>query len=478
MGQEIDQQNFSKKDFARYEQLLRRETGLLGRYFREDRLNHGGHVAGFELEAWLVGKDWRPVPINEPYLARLETDQVSPELSRFNIELNGEPRAIEGNFLSRLHSSLQDNWDYCRGVAVREFGADLVMIGILPSLGDEHLTLENMSAMVRYRALNEQVMRIRKGRPLHLDINGREHLVSEHHDVMLESATTSFQVHLQVDPTEAVRFYNASIIASAATVAVSANSPYLFGKDLWDETRIPLFEQSVDIGGINGAARGPLHRVSFGSDYVRESLMECFRENSEHFPVLLPISYDSEPEQFNHLRLHNGTIWRWNRPLIGFDEDDQVHLRIEHRVIPSGPTVVDMIANAALYYGLVHSLASMQEGPETRLPFHLARDNFYKAAKNGLRAQVNWFDGKKGNLGLLLREELIPLARSGLERMDVSNEDIRTYLGIIQQRVETGRNGAAWQRAWVESHGRDMQALTAAYHEQQETGSPVHEWNE
>ena len=208
-----------------------------------------------------------------------------------------------------------------------------------------------------------------------------------HLDVMLESATTSFQIHFQVPLDLAVRVYNASIIASAPMVAISANSPFMFNKDLWSETRIRLFEQSVEVGGYEDGSHGPMRRVTFGSGYARESLYECFFENLEHYPVLLPTLFDDEVEELSHLRLHNGTLWRWNRPLIGVDNGDY-SLRIEHRVVPAGPSIIDAVANAAFYYGLTYELSFMEQAPEQQMGFDRARDNFYNAARLGLDSQI------------------------------------------------------------------------------------------
>ncbi len=476
MGQEIRSAHFTGRDFARFQRSLCAETELLRQWFSQQRFAAGGSVAGFELEAWLVDGDYSPAPINEAFLERVSSNWVTPELARFNVELNGQPQCLRGDALRVLHDELSRNWNDCCRVA-GELDADLVMIGILPSVREQQLTLANMSGLRRYRALNDQVFRLRHGKPLHLDIVGREHLRTTHYDVMLESATTSFQIHLQVEPATAVRFYNASLIVSAATVAVSANSPYLFGADLWDETRIPLFEQAVELGGFGDAAHGPLRRVSFGTGYARESLMECYLENAEHFPVLLPMTFDTAPEQMSHVCLHNGTIWRWNRPLIGFEDDGRPHVRIEHRVVAGGPTVLDMIANTAFYYGLVHYLARMPTRPEDDIAFALARDNFYAAARFGLQATITWLDGKKASLRTLVLEQLLPLARIGLQTLELDADDIRCYLGIIEDRVRSGQNGSAWQRAYVESHGRDMQSLAAAYTERQHSGVPVHQWS-
>ncbi len=476
MGQEVSVSHFRKEDFERFARHLQEESALLQQLFDEGGLSSRHGSGGFELEAWLVDGAGYPAPINETYLAMLGDEALfSPELSRFNVELNSTPLQVAGDALACMHRELQQNWNHCRQVA-QQLDADLVMVGILPTVGDEMLTLAQMSAMERYRALNEQVLRLRQGRPLQLDIQGVEHLHTEHQDVMLEAATTSFQLHLQVDWHRAVRYYNAMQILAAPMVAVSANSPLLFGKRLWQETRIPLFEQAVAVGGIAGAAFGPLKRVSFGTGYARHSLMEVFAENCNHFPLLLPVTMDESPSTFSHLRLHNGTIWRWNRPLIGFDADGMPHLRIEHRVMPAGPTVLDTIANAAFFFGLVHALAEQAEAPEMQLDFSAARDNFYQAARYGMAASVEWLGGRRGRLGELL-PALVPLAAQGLRRQGCDEADIESYLGVISGRLESGQTGAAWQLGWLERHGGEMSGLVAAYRERQDSGEPVHRWS-
>ena len=476
MGQEIDQHHFKKQDFAQFQQRLEQETQLLSEWFKNRTFAHDELTGGFELEAWLIDKDFRPAPVNEEYLKALDDPLAVPELARFNFEVNSTPQVLHGNAFKRMEMELNQTWQRCTEVASKK-NLGILMTGILPTVRDSDLTLENMSLMTRYKALNEQVMRIRKGKPLKLDVNGREHLVTEHHDVMLESAATSFQLHLQVPLERAVNAYNTSIILSAPMVAVSANSPYLFGRDLWDETRIPLFEQAVQAGGIAGAAFGPTRRVSFGMDFARSSLFECFSENLEHFPVLLPIRFENPPEAMSHLMLHNGTIWRWNRPLIGFDKNGVPHVRIEHRVTPSGPSVIDLIANAVFFFGLEnfynHSSRNSLAG---KMSFAEARDNFYNAARLGLDATFVW-SGKKIPVLTLLREELLPNARTGLQALEIAADDIDEYLGIIEARVKKACNGAVWQRQYVEKYGRDMRALTEAYYEKQKTGQPVHEWN-
>lgn len=476
MGQEIEQSHFSSGDFRAYAECLRKETELLGDWFRQAMFSVRDRMGGFELEAWLVDSKARPAPVNDVFLRRLDNPMVVPELARFNVELNDHPQHLWGSALSRFEASLGSTWGKCMQVAA-ELDTRLMMIGILPTVEEAELTQANMSDLKRYRALNEQVLRLRGGRPLELDIHGKEHLKTSHKSVMLEAATTSFQLHLKVHPEHAARAYNVSQIISAPMVAASANSPYLFGHDLWDETRIPLFEQSVSVGGIDGASHGPMRRVTFGSGYVRESVYECFQENHQHYPILLPMHFNDSVEQMSHLRLHNGTVWRWNRPLIGFDYDGIPHLRIEHRVVPGGPTVVDVIANAALFFGLIRGLYPMGKQLQADIPFPQARDNFYAAARHGLNAHVTWSGGHKGTVRSLILEQLLPVARDGLESLEIDSVDIDRYLGIIEARVNNSATGAAWQRAYVARHAAGMGELTEAYLHRQQQGRPVHEWD-
>ena len=470
MGQEIDASRFTQSDFDTFGLRLREETDLLESWFRDGVLPSTEKFGGFELEACLVGSDLGPAPIIEPFLERLADPLVVPELATFNAEINGTPQRLQGAAMSRLAAELEATWERC-GRAASELHARLAMIGILPTVRPEHLAMSNMSPLKRYRALNEQILHLRHGRPLTLKIQGKDHLFLEPRDVMMESAATSFQIHLKVAPEEATRIYNWSKVLAAPMVAVSANSPFLFGYDLWEESRIPLFEQAVSVGGSFFC-----ERVTFGLRYAEDSVLECFRANLDRFPVLLPQIMDEPPERLAHLRLHNGTVWRWNRPLIGFDDSGAPHLRIEHRVVPAGPTVSDSIANAALYFGAVQSLAGETESAERRLPFIVAKSNFYNAARDGLGTELVWLDGRSSTLHQVLTDDLLPRARQGLTELGIDASEIDLWLGIIEGRLQTGQTGSRWQRAWVQRYGRDPTALTAAYLERQQSGRPAHEW--
>ena len=469
MGQEIESSEFTEADMERFKQQLQAETALLKTHFEQSSFADYGNRAGFELEAWLLDNTNHAAPDNEAFLARLNDADVVSELATFNFELNGDPLALKNNALERMYEGLLRSWRRCAEVAA-ERNEKILLIGILPHLRESDLCMENMSHMSRYEALNKQVLKMRNYEPLHLQISGRDELDILKYDVMLEAATTSFQVHFQIPLERAVEVFNASLICSAPVVAISANSPYLFGKDLWDETRIPLFEQSVEVGDPNR------RRVCFGYGYLKDSLFECFEENLRDYPALLPLVNDAPPATLSHLRFHNGTIWRWNRPLIDFDTSNQPHLRIEHRVIPSGPTIRDGFANAAFYYGLVHGLTQKYPELPDEIVFDQAKTNFYDCARYGLDASVTWIGGKSILVRELILDELIPVATEGLQELGVAQDSINEWLGIIRQRAENGQNGAKWQRSWVEKYGHDMTAMVNRYYDLQQSETPIHEW--
>jgi len=476
MGEEIQYSRFNKTDHVRFEKKLHNETDLLKQWFDGHAFSKKELVAGYELEAWLLDNKMQPCPENDAFLKQANNDLLTLELARFNVELNVLPESFNPDLFQHFDHQLSELWAHCQQ-STQALSANILGIGILPTLQNKHLTLDNISSLGRYRALNEQVLQQRHGQTIKLSINGNEHLQVEHQDVMLEAAATSLQIHLQVPQDLAVRYYNASIALSAPMVAMSENSPFLFGKQLWQETRIPVFEQAVATGGLGGAANGPTHRVSFGSDYAQHSLFECFQENIEHYPVLLPVEYHTKLAQVRHLRLHNGTIWRWNRPLIGFDDDTCPHLRIEHRVMAAAPSNIDNIANMAFYYGLVEFYARHETPVESLISFSDAKDNFYLAAQHGLKHRVLWTDKKHHTLKNLILNDLLAQAEIGLAKLGISDSQSKKYLGIIEKRVTSGQTGSQWQRQFADKHHKNMRLLTQTYFNNQQSGHPIHEWD-
>ncbi len=475
MGQEISRTHFSEADFQQFAGKLAEETASLQSFARAGGFADARYVAGFELEAWLLDHAGHPNPVNEAYLRALNDPLVVPELSRFNVELNAPPAEMGAGVLAAMEESLLTTWDNCQQVA---HGMDtvLAMIGILPTIRNEDLCLANMSVMKRYDVLNAQVLQQRGGAPIRIDIEGVDQLHLSRPDVMLEAATTSFQLHLQVPFEQAGRTYNAALISCAPLLAAAVNSPLLFGRRLWQETRVPLFEQAVELGGYQGLAETSVRRVSFGRGYVAHSLLELFEENLEHYPVLLPMPQTEPPARYPHLRLHNGAIWRWVRPLIGFDANGLAHVRLEQRVLPSGPSVLDMVANAALFFGLVHALARQPQAAAAGLPFADARANFYAAARHGLQAELTWLDGRRHSARELVLQIVLPLARQGLRDFGLPDAEIEHYLGVVETRVRSGQTGAAWQLQRLAQVGGDVHRMMDDYLDNQRSGSPVHEW--
>ncbi|HEX8841362.1 MAG TPA: hypothetical protein VF757_03590, partial [Sphingomicrobium sp.] len=444
---------------------------LLRETFAAGQCSNAGPFIGVELEVWLIDHNFFPAPHNQSFLERLGDPSVVAELSQFNIEINAPVERLQGRGLQRMHAHLSETMRRCAANAHDDVDT-VIAIGTLPTLRQQDLSLEAMTPSHRYSALNREAMRLRGGMPLNIDIDcaspGADHFLACFRDVMLEAASTSFQLHLQVPPSVISRTYNASVILSAPLVAIAANSPFLFGQPLWKETRIAIFEQSLQ------QTHGP-ERVTLGDAYVGEDITELFEENSTDYPILLPIDPGDPLRRYSCLRLQNGTIWRWVRPIVGFDQDGTPHIRIEQRVLPAGPSVSDMMANAALYFGAVHMVAGALDDTEAALPFALARENFYAAARRGLDAEIHWLSGSAKRPIRDVVKEIVPLAAEGLAAQGMDDDLIDHYLDIISCRLACGRNGAEWQLAHFDRNG-DLHKLTAAYVENQRTGRPVHEW--
>lgn len=467
MGEEISTAHFEERDFAEFQQRLVEELALLRTWQREDNYQFDELTTGLELEAWLLDSQGNPSPDNGQFLESLSRESVVPELAKFNFELNVDPQKVSGLGLMRMQQELLSTWQRC-GELASQLNRRITCVGILPTVTQDQLCAENMTPRSRFAALNRQVFRWRHGKPLQLEIDGIDQLHTRHNDVMLESAATSLQVHLKIPLDRASRYYNAFVIASPATVAVAANAPFLFGKRLWHDTRIAVFEQAVDTGHA-------LRRVSFGTGYAPDDFLALFDAKVHSHPALLPVALSEPPETVSHLRLHNGTVWDWNRALIGFEKDGQPHVRVEHRVMSAGPTAVDMFANIAFSLGLAYAFANVPEPIDRTFPFELARSNFYAAARSGLAAHMHW-QGRTIELKELILQHWLPTAMSGLQAMGVDASLIESAEHVLRERVTSGRTAAVWQLGAFDRHGGDMQALLAEYLECQSTKKPVHDW--
>lgn len=476
MGQEIEGTSFHKKDYKEFSKRLREETKLLMNSFNRQDLEDSEPSVGLELEAWLLDEEAQPSPQNEEFLERANHPMLVHELSKFNFETNTEIYPLQSTALSQLEKELTATWSHCRTKA-KEIQRKVLLIGMLPSLSEELMVLENLSTTNRYKALNQEIMHLRKGQKLNIDIEGKDHLQMTRENVMLEAASTSLQIHLKPRLKDVLRVYNASSIASSFVIAAASNSPFLFGHDLWAETRIPVFEQSVFVACFRGPDAKTLGRVCFGSGYARESLLEPFLENHDGYPPLLPFLMDEEPEKLAHLRLHNGTIWRWNRPIVGFGPSGQAHIRIEHRVAASGPSIADVVANSALYLGLTYYFADQFEKAADYLSFAECRNNFYQAAKHGLEAQISFGRQKELCLGDLLAQDLLPAARQALEKAGIEATDLSYYFDeILEPRLRLQQTGATWQRKFLQKHQCSPADLVQAYMDWQERDVPIHAW--
>ncbi len=471
MGQEIENTSFTAQDFDKFRSYLEQETQQLIDWFEQGIVANEELVGGFEIESWLLNQSLEPASVNKEFLEQFNSSLASPELARFNIELNNIPRNLTSSAFSDFYKDLVKTWSVAERVAKQLHNpASLLLVGTLPTLKLSDLNTQSMSDMNRYRALNNQIMARRNKKPVHLYIQGHELLDLHSHNVMLEASTTSFQIHTQVPAQYAHHYYNAAMMISAPLVAITANSPYVFGKSLWNETRIPLFEQSIDTAN----PEAPCKRVSFGTGYAKNSIIECFQENLDAFFILLP-TVEHDDGTLVHLRLHNGTIWRWNRPLLGFDDTGRPHFRIEHRAISAGPTFVDMIANAAFFYGLQQYWAQQLIHGHALPAFDEIKANFYSAAIHGLDKATSWL-GEKMQATELLHNILLPQAKEGLKSLNIMPTDVEKYMSIIAARIETKQTGANWQRNYVAKHQCNMNELTQAYQHCQQSGEPVHTW--
>ncbi|RMB84088.1 glutamate-cysteine ligase family protein [Streptomyces shenzhenensis] len=494
MGEKVVAGAFDLSERRRYREKLVRCLAGLERLLAEKRFDRPKNLMGVEIELNLAGPDGMPRMLNGQVLERIASRDFQTELAMFNLEVNIAPHRLGGRVFDRLAEELRTALAYADRKA-GEVDAGIVMIGILPTLDRDDLVSSNLSEADRYTLLNDQIVAAR-GEDFVLDIAGVEHLTCTSKSIAPEAACTSVQLHLQVTPARFADVWNAAQAACAAQIAVGANSPFLFGRELWRESRPPLFQQSTDTRPPELQAQGVRPRTWFGERWI-SSAYDLFEENLRFFPALLPMCDDEDPLEvldaggvpgLAELVLHNGTVYRWNRPVYGI-ADGVPHLRVENRVLPAGPTITDVIANAAFYYGLVRALAEEQRPVWTRMPFATAEANFDAACRYGIDARFVWpRRGRYGGIGevdavTLVRDELLPLAAAGLDAWGVEAADRDLYLGVIEERCRRRVNGAAWQaatfhQALEQGMSRDaaLAATTRRYAQLMHVGEPVHSW--
>ena len=471
------------RDVQALEQMLEKK------WFEDDIVRIGA-----EQEMALVDtRTFKPALIAMEALEKLNGhENIGTELAKFNLETNLTPLEFTGDCLSAME---KENWDLLQLIreAVKPMNADVCLTGILPTLRKHDLDLVNLTPKDRYKALMAALSSNLKNDTFELRLSGIDELSVKHDSPLLEACNTSFQVHLQVSPDEFVKMYNIAQTLIAPVTSISANSPMVFGKRLWHETRIALFQQSLDTRTSHDHMRESSPRVSFGKDWLRNSITDIYKEDIARFRVLLGDKIDEDSlamvqkdkvPKLRALQIHNSTVYRWNRPCYGISPNGKPHLRIECRVLPAGPSSADEMANAAFWLGCMIGMAEKYDDISQHLNYEDLRDNFSKAARYGIDTTFNWVDDRKVTVTELIKNELLPLARRGLELRNIDKADIDHFLGIIEARNEKHMTGARWQlRAFSRmrrdvSNDESLAAMTAAMMKNQWEGKPVHEWNE
>jgi gamma-glutamyl:cysteine ligase YbdK (ATP-grasp superfamily) len=495
MGKDVSDRTFSREDRQRYREKVQRCLDALARMLTDDVFSFPQQQMGLEIELNLVDEKLRPAMANSEVLEKIDDPSFTTELSQHNLEINVPPRPLAGNEAVDLERELRTTFDNADTKA-KDAGAAIVLIGVLPTLRREHFDPRWLTSNRRYTVLNDEIFAAR-GEEMVLHMEGSpmpggepERLRSYAESILPEAACTSVQLHLQVQPDDFAAHWNAAQCLAGVQVALAANSPFLLGKALWHETRIPLFQQATDTRPQELQNQGVRPRVWFGERWIT-SIFDLFEENVRYFQGLLPVIDDEDPiaelaagraPQLSELRLHNGTVWRWNRPV--YDLVDGVpHLRVENRVLPAGPTIVDVLANAAFFYGAQRALATQERPLWTQMSFQAAEENLYSGARHGMGAQLYWPGIGWVPPDELVLRRLLPMAHEGLRELGVADAARERYLGIIEQRCVARRTGSSWQRetvAQLEQRGADREAaligMLRRYIDLMHAGNPVHTW--
>jgi CBS domain-containing protein len=488
MGQHNVYQEADENKLKAYMKALLDDLRALERMLVTGKLESGVRRIGAEQEMFLVDRNLNPAPVAQEVLTRAGDGRLTTEIGRFNLEANLTPLAWGGDCLREMHREL-DEVIQLAGVSAKGCGADVLLTGILPTLQISDLSLDNLTPIARYYELNRSVCALRGG-AFNIHIKGVDELQITHDNMVMESCNASFQIHLQVSPDEFVPLYNLAQLITAPMLAAAVNSPLLFGHRLWQETRLALFQHSADTRSNALQMRSQPTRVGFGEHWLKGSVLELFREQIARFRVIMTVDGDEDPisvlernevPRLSALKLHNGTVWPWNRACYGV-ADGKAHLRIENRALPSGPTTLDEMANAAFFFGLMSALPAEYGEIDRLMAFDDAKSNFFAAARHGLKAQFTWLGGKSYTVTSLILDHLLPLARAGLEQSGIEAKDIDNYLGVIEDRVRSEQTGAQWARRSLAAMGeqgtRDvrLRTLTAFMLARQQGGEPVHTW--
>ncbi len=477
-------------ELRKFTWYLLRDMRALEQMLADGMFDTGPRRIGAEQELFLVDNRWQPAPLAEETLNHSTDDRLVTELTRFNLEFNLDPYFFRSDCLSKLENQLNEMLQYTRDVAAKA-GAKVVLTGILPTIHLTDLDIANMAPVPRYFAINDAIINLRGG-PAQYQIRGADELFFRHENILVEGCNTSFQTHFQVTPEEFPHFYNIAQLVAAPCLAAATNSPVLFGKRLWRETRIALFQQAVDTRSSNLYLREMSPRVHFGTGWLNSSVTEIYKEDISRFRVILTAELEDPFEvmakggipKLKALQLHNGTVYRWNRACYGVT-DGKPHLRIENRILPAGPTVLDEVANAAFWFGLVSGIAAEVDGLTDRIDFDDVKSNFIAAARLGLASQLVWLDEERLPAGELIQKHLLPLSRRGLEKSGIDSGDIDKYLGVLEERVRTNRTGSQWIVESLAKMKRNnprgrradrLNAVVAAMYDRQQGDQPGHMW--
>jgi len=488
MGEQNIEEHADESARQAFMKSLLEEVRALEAMLDKGMVESGISRIGAEQEMFLINSAQKPALTALDVLKRLDDERFTHELGLYNIEANLSVQEFKTNCLSRMEAEAQEVYAKAREAA-HHCDSEIALVGILPTLTKENLGLDSMVPTPRYHALNDAIMALR-GHDLQFTINGIDQLTVKHDNLMLEACNTSFQVHFQVSPNDFARLYNIAQTVTGPLLAASVNSPILLGKRLWHETRISVFEYSVDARSAVHQSRGLKPRVHFGDHWVEDSVTELFKEDIARFRVILTTDTEDDPlamvaqgiaPKLKALCLHNGTVYRWNRACYGV-HNGIPHLRIENRVIPSGPTVIDEIANTAFFVGMMAGMADEYKDVRELITFEDVKANFIAAARAGIRAQMNWFGDTHMPARELILEQLLPLAEHGLNKYGLDKKDIDLYLGVLRDRVSTRRNGARWALESLSNmHGRGtedqrLRCLVGSMVEQQSTGRQISKW--
>lgn len=444
---------------------------------------------GAEQEFCLVGSNFRPSMSGPQILAEVDEKHFTAELAKWNLEINLDPQDFKGSCFSAMHSQLDDLLDLARKTAAAH-GEKVILSGILPTIRKSELDFKNMTPNPRYKVL-DQTMKEQRGEDFNLYIEGVDEVSLTHDSILFEACNTSFQIHLQISPEEFVDRYNWAQMISGPVLAACVNSPILLGKELWSETRIAVFRQSIDVRNTGNYIRERQPRVAFGRGWLKDSPAEIFKDDISQYNLIISgdvgessmdVLHKGGIPELRAMNLHNGTIYKWNRACYGIG-GGVPHLRIENRYIPSGPTSLDEMAATVLWTGLMMGMPDDCKGAwDRKMPFQDVRSNFLKAARNGLGNEFSWC-GKKVGASTLLLDTLIPMAAEGLDKSGLESSEYGPYLKVIEERVRTKQTGSAWiirSLRKVQSEGASVDEalliVTQSMDAQSSEGAPVHEW--